>query len=117
MSPAHFDPIRISKEMKRRIIQIRYRNEDECSICMRSMFDQTVAVTACGHAFHLKCEKQLRNSVCPTRTECPMCRQKLYANEDDSLVHFMESLPENDMWWLELSSYDIDAIIRSITLD
>ena len=46
-----------------------------------------------------------------------MCRQKLYANEDDSLVHFMESLPENDMWWLELSSYDIDAIIRSITLD
>jgi hypothetical protein len=46
-----------------------------------------------------------------------MCRQKLYANEDNSLVHLMESLPERDMWWLELASYDIDAIIQSITLN
>lgn len=116
MSTAQFDPIGVSKQKKRRIIQIRYQNVEECSICMRPMFNKTVAVTACGHAFHLKCETQLRNSACPTRTDCPLCRQKLYANEN-SLASIMASLPEHDMWWLELSSYDLDAIIRSILLD
>ena len=43
----------------------------ECVICCDNVYEASNSKLECGHIFHLKCVKELRN---PT---CPCCREKL----------------------------------------
>lgn len=45
-------------------------NNNECSICFEPVGDTNVAITECGHKFHLSCYKKW------SKKSCPMCRTK-----------------------------------------
>lgn len=48
----------------------------ECPICMKSISDQELAVTPCGHMF---CSACIKNAV-TKRTACPLCNKAVQSN-------------------------------------
>lgn len=71
-----FDGARTAIECKRRIIRTKSELEEPCPVCLVSMRGRCVVhVRECGHAMHLSCERQLRQSKGAWRSRCPVCRQ------------------------------------------
>ena len=54
-----------------------YIGDDECALCLDSMYKTDVYITKCNHAFHLDCIKNQVNSCCVSRYDCPSCRTNL----------------------------------------
>ena len=94
-----FDPHETALAWKRRVVQVRYTGVGDCAICLDPMRGRPVTVEPCGHALHLKCEQRLRQSRCPTRRTCPMCREPILAEESCD----------------ELSCDDLDELVGSFT--
>ena len=69
-------PLRDIAMQRRRVVFVRrYPITEECSICYSNMGGRPATVYPCGHATHCGCAKRLRQSTCPTRHNCPLCRQ------------------------------------------
>ena len=114
MPASPFDPIESSVVQQRRVIQIRFAREGGCAICMEPMLGRTVVVQPCGHPFHLKCERRLRASRCPTRAACPLCRRSIQASDDRGSCDADPPFEGDTTWWIDMSVHDIEAIIRSL---
>ena len=88
---------------------------------MDEMHGKSVAVTPCGHCFHLACEKRLLRSACPTRASCPLCRKVVH--NDDSRTDtscLLYALVSSDVLldeWLNASGNELDAILDAVLRD
>lgn len=66
-----------ARESGRIIIEIRFRCEKTCAICMGDMYGNKVYHLPCGHTFHIECFKnQLRNMQYNPH-KCACCRHNL----------------------------------------
>ncbi len=74
----------------------------DCSICFELLDDEkkNIAITECGHKYHLSCYKHW------TKNTCPMCRSKDAKKNDKSLVSEM----------VKCLSVDNDSKINKTTL-
>jgi ankyrin repeat protein len=73
----------------------------DCSICFESLDEKkNIAITDCGHKFHLSCYKHW------TKDTCPMCRNKDAKKNDKLLVYEM----------VKCLSVDDDSKINKTTL-
>ena len=67
-----------SISLNRVIAQKKYNNDEQCSICLTSMLNQTVLHIPCGHIFHNNCINTVFKSDCLTKYNCPLCRFDIY---------------------------------------
>ena len=84
-----------AKETGRIIIELRFRCEKTCAICMSSMYGDKVYHTPCGHTFHTECFKnQLRNMTYNPH-KCACCRHDLLPalRQNDNLFHLLPPQP------------------------
>ena len=51
----------------------RRQSDDECAICLKSIYNFDDMVTGCSHKFHSKC----LDSWVKVNQSCPLCRTKL----------------------------------------
>jgi hypothetical protein len=65
--------------LNRVIAQQKYNNDEQCSICLNSMLNQTVLHIPCGHIFHNNCINTVFKSDCLTKYNCPLCRFDIYS--------------------------------------
>eukprot|EP00397_Hematodinium_sp_SG-2012_P000588 GEMP01000589.1.p1 GENE.GEMP01000589.1~~GEMP01000589.1.p1 ORF type:complete len:1656 (+),score=434.89 GEMP01000589.1:201-5168(+) len=61
----------------------------ECSVCLDDTTEETCAVTACGHLFHMECAKD----CIAKQGLCPYCRKPLTPSDVD-LVHTVATIKE-----------------------
>jgi hypothetical protein len=66
--------------LNRVIAQKKYNNDEQCSICLTSMLNQTVSHIPCGHIFHNNCINTVFKSDCLTKYNCPLCRFDIYSS-------------------------------------
>ena len=84
-----------AKETGRIIIELRFRCEKTCAICMSSMYGDKVYHTPCGHTFHTECFKnQLRNMTYNPH-KCACCRHDLLPalRQNDNLFNLLPPQP------------------------
>ena len=77
-----------AKEMKRVILEINSQCDDNCSVCLSSLKNKTVAHLPCGHTFHHTCLMKQFKSSHNSATRCAVCR-----------TDFLESMPEKAKTW------------------
>ena len=77
-----------AKEMNRVILETNSQCDDNCSICLSSLKNKTVAHLPCGHIFHHSCLMKQFKSSHNSATHCAMCR-----------TDFLESMPEEPKRW------------------
>ena len=76
---AHYDRI---------IIQPKYKKEnDDCAICLDSLFGKNVSYLPCKHFFHSSC---FNKSVDSGNLKCPLCRYDLTIT--------MQQTDQKDVW-------------------
>ena len=84
-----------AKETGRIIIELRFRCEKTCAICMSSMYGDKVYHMPCGHTFHTECFKnQLRNMTYNPH-KCACCRHDLLPalRQNDTLFQLLPPQP------------------------
>jgi hypothetical protein len=55
----------------------KYLNNENCSICLDTMYNRSVSHTPCGHTFHTKCLVMQLTYQPTNKAECAECRQTL----------------------------------------
>jgi hypothetical protein len=68
-----------SLNLNRVIVQQKYNNDEQCSICLCSMLHKTILHLPCGHIFHNNCINSVFTSFCLTKYNCPLCRCDIYS--------------------------------------
>ena len=58
----------------------RYDVNEECPLCFDAMRGRAVFMTACGHAWHLRCERRRQRACNDT---CCLCRAPLRRRTED----------------------------------
>ena len=81
-------------ELQRKIIQLRFSTDEDCSICYQNMCGKPVMYWPCGHTFHLSCMRAFKNK-CITKHLCPCCRFE-YITEKERDARLL------DNYWLEI---------------
>ena len=62
------------REVKvRKPVELHYKAEDECAICLQTLTKKNIAVTPCGHSFCFSCIAENLN----ISKTCPMCRDRI----------------------------------------
>ena len=54
---------------------------DDCAICLYSLNTKSTINLPCKHKFHIKCIKNLSSSTCPSKNNCPICRNPFKDNK------------------------------------
>ena len=70
--------INCAKNKQRIIIKSKFTENENCSICLSSMYHTTILITPCGHIFHRHCLNMVFTSETPLRYHCPLCRTNVY---------------------------------------
>lgn len=60
-------------DMQREMIQLKYTEKLNCSVCLKNMFQKKVKFLRCGHVFHCNCV----NSWLDVKRTCPLCRKEI----------------------------------------
>jgi len=68
----------MTTKLNRNILQTKYKKEEECSICLLSMFNKQVLTIPCGHVFHKNCITMSFHADHPAKYKCPLCRFNNY---------------------------------------
>lgn len=69
-------------DMPYSVVGIKYINEEDCSICLSLLDENTVELDCCGHMYHEKC---IKDSLKVSRL-CPLCRRNVDNIESDCCV-------------------------------
>ena len=84
------DPLHVC-DMSRNVIQLKYPNEENCSICLSSMKNKKAKFVKCKHVFHIKCI----NTWLKHNATCPVCRSIVCdKHENDDLKEIQQDLTE-----------------------
>ena len=88
----------LAKQYGRIIIQLKYKNNNDCSICFGEMKEKAVSHTPCGHHFHEKCLRGWINTR-GEQVRCPLCRGALTKQQliEDSIYKSGEIFSINDL--------------------
>jgi hypothetical protein len=70
--------INCAKNKQRIIIKSKFTENENCSICLSSMYHTTILITPCGHLFHHHCLNMVFTSETSLRYHCPLCRTNVY---------------------------------------
>lgn len=70
--------INCAKNKQRIIIKSKCIENENCSICLNSMYHTTILITPCGHLFHHHCLNMVFTSHTALRYNCPLCRTNVY---------------------------------------
>lgn len=54
-----------------------YKNNEECSLCLNSMFNKQVSYTPCRHVYHTECLHMQLQYQRDEKKECAECRRSL----------------------------------------
>jgi hypothetical protein len=60
----------------RLIIQHKYKDENDCPICIDTMLNKTVIYTPCKHIFHISCLFNVFDYGGINTYKCPLCRNE-----------------------------------------
>lgn len=84
-----------AKETGRIIIELRFRCEKTCAICMSSMYGDKVYHTPCGHTFHTECFKNQLKNMTYNPDKCACCRHDLLPalRQNDNLYQLLPPQP------------------------
>ena len=66
-----------NKSCIRNILHLKYKNDENCSICLLPMLNKLVLHTPCQHYFHYTCIKSVYTSQYIYKYKCPLCRYDL----------------------------------------
>ena len=66
-----------NKSCIRNILHLKYKNDENCSICLLPMLNKLVLHTPCQHYFHHTCIKSVYTSEYIYKYKCPLCRYDL----------------------------------------
>lgn len=73
-----FIPKEIAIKYNRLIFKKNFSENNECPVCMNSMFNKVIGYTPCSHIICRKCLiMQLEKSCSNYKYKCPMCRNDL----------------------------------------
>lgn len=99
-----------AKETGRIIIEIRFRCEKTCVICMSSMYGDKVYHTPCGHTFHTECFKNQLKNMTYNPDKCACCRHDLLPalRQNDSLLQLLPPQPP--------STSELDEFLELVAL-
>ena len=77
------------------IIEIRFRCEKTCAICMQNMYGDKVYHLPCGHTFHCECFKNQLRHMRHNPDKCACCRHDLLPalRQNDILYELMPPRP------------------------
>ena len=67
----------IAKNRHRSIIQVKYPKNEDCAICLNTMYKKCVKCTPCGHVYHASCFKKQLESKYAQKYSCSICRNNL----------------------------------------
>ena len=97
-----------SNQRNRIIIQSKYKDNCDCSLCLSDMKSCSVKWLPCGHHLHSKCFDNLINSNCDNKYKCPECRQCFHSAipgtshlKDDNLNNDLLEAFSPLSWWID----------------
>lgn len=87
--------------LNRNMVSLRCTSDDECPICVQPLYGRPVYVTACGHTWHLSCQRKCRSHK---MRRCCICRAHLAQTDDeaDADADVDAALWSMDIPWREL---------------
>lgn len=96
-----------NKELKRVMLKVRYKNDEDCSLCLSNMKNTTVVLTPCGHVFHKNCfMTQVSGTHC-ARHKCSVCRYNMKL--DLHKISYMPGLIYNNANSTQLSDTESES--------
>ena len=67
--------------------------DNQCSICLQQMSEETKHTTGCNHSFHRQCLNIWENR----HSSCPLCRANLHNHEEQANIDEVEDLLDEEL--------------------
>lgn len=96
-----------SKDMNREMVKIRFKEEQECIICLCQMKHKSVKFMRCGHVYHMTCI----NKWLKVKGNCPTCRLQIIETKENEIGDVRQNLLQI------IESLDIDSIFPFLLTD
>lgn len=74
---------------KRIIIDLNFKEDEKCALCLNEMKNKKVQHTQCGHTFHLNCLEEQFSSEFNNNNKCALCRSPLKKEEEKECYYEM----------------------------
>lgn len=75
--------MKVARTRRRRIVKLKGDDLENCPICLYTLRTRRpVVYLPCGHSLHLRCEKKMRDSLCASCNNCPICRHIIDPSAD-----------------------------------
>ena len=78
---AKYSKVKFAKLYHRVMIELKYKKNDTCALCLEDMKNKKVQHTPCGHTFHMNCLEMQFSKYYNYR--CSLCRYQIYDPEEE----------------------------------